>query len=204
LLGGQLYRQLHLAYNTPTVGLWVHPRDYLNYIDQFEIAHKNDLKFIQGDKNYPVANLSGIEIHFMHFDSEQEAKDKYYRRLGRLNKNKMFTKIDFGKPGYTLQDIERWNQMRIPNSVAFYPSCIEAPSEGIHNGIVIPDWVLDGAQMFDITRKHFNIFEWIRSGKISCSVLYKSMNILLFDPTAPRRIANKAMEATALKRRASS
>jgi len=47
--------------------------------------HKSDFEFKPTDKDYPVATLSGVEIHFMHFDSEQEAREKYLRRLSRIN-----------------------------------------------------------------------------------------------------------------------
>jgi uncharacterized protein (DUF1919 family) len=81
--GGQIYRQLRLPYTTPTVGLWIHPRDYLVYIEQFERINQSELTFLHSDKDYPVAILSGLEIHFMHFNSEQEARDKFYRRMQR-------------------------------------------------------------------------------------------------------------------------
>jgi len=91
--------------------------------------------------------------------------------------------------------MDKWNTLRIPNSVAFYPLSLEIPAEGIHNGILIPVWVNDGAVLFDITRRYFNFFEWIRNGRIENGLLYRFMNIILFDPTAPKRIVNYLLQA---------
>lgn len=190
--GGQLYRQIHLSYATPTVGLWIRPGDYLDYIGLIEEGPGgHDLEFIQSDKPYPVASVSGIRIHFMHFDNEDEARDQYQKRWERVHHDKILFKIDFGKPGYRLEDIERWNDMKLAHSVAVYPSEMEIPPEGVHNGIEIPDWVLDGAKMFDVTRKYFDVFEWVRSGEIDSSVTYRLLNFLIFDPTVPRRVVNR-------------
>ena len=188
MLGGQIYRQLSIPYLTPTVGLSIHPRDYLSYIESFHQIHQKELKFISTEHNYPVGTLGGVEIHFLHFDSEEEAFETYYRRLKRFMPEKCLTKIDFGKPGYTISDIERWNSIKIPNSVAFYPPTLNIPIEGVHNGVLVADWVLDGGDMLDITRKHFDLYTWIRSGIISKCLLYKAANLLLLDPTAPKRI----------------
>lgn len=97
--GGQLYRQLKIPYLTPTVGLFIKPSDYLRYIEEFDLIHQEDLKFIKTDKTYPVATLSGVEIHFMHYKSEEEARRKYLKRYDRAKNIKKFIKIDFGKPG---------------------------------------------------------------------------------------------------------
>jgi hypothetical protein len=76
--------------------------------------------------------------------------------------------------------------------VAFYPATIALPIGGVFNGVLVSDWVFDGAAMFDITRKHFDIFNWVRHGRISNGGFYKLLNLLLFDPSAPRRIVSKA------------
>lgn len=194
--GGQLYRQLNIRYLTPTVGLFVMPDDYIDYIESFDAIHKEDLIFIESDKDYPVATLSGIEIHFMHYNNEEEARSKYWNRFKRMHGNKQFIKIDFGKPGYTKAHIQKWNSLRIANSLAFYPATIELPKEGVFNGVLIPDWQLDGAHMFDISRKHFDVFKWVRKGVIHNGLLYRLLNVLLFDQTTPRRIANKVFHYT--------
>jgi uncharacterized protein (DUF1919 family) len=200
--GGQVYRQLRIPYLTPTVGLWIRPQDYLDYVENLDRIHQEDLIFVQSKKDYPIATLSGIELNFMHFDNELEAKEKYMERYARIERGKLLVKIDFGKPGYTKSDMERWNRLRIPNSVAFYPPSSKIPAEGVHNGIEVRDWVPNGSRMFNITRRYFDVFNWIRNGRIKNGLTYRFLNIVLLDPTSPRRIGHKLLEAMSLRRRA--
>jgi uncharacterized protein (DUF1919 family) len=194
--GGQLYRQLNIPYLTPTIGLWIKPEDYLKYIEEFNRIHKEKLIFIPTDKSYPVATLSGVEINFMHYKSKEEAQHKYYNRLQRLQSSRLLTKIDFGKPGYTIAHIHKWNELRIDNAIAFYPTTIEIPKEGVYCGVPIPEWELDGLKMFEISKKYFDLFKWIRTGKINNSFIYRIANMLLFDPTSLRQVVNKLFHRT--------
>jgi uncharacterized protein (DUF1919 family) len=189
--GGQIYRQLHIRYLTPTVGLMIRSSDYLNYIENLDSIHHDELIFIKSKKNYPVAKLSNVRIDFMHYASEAEALKKYFDRYARIDRTKIFYKIDFGKKSYTRSDIDRWNRLQLKNSVAFYPPSLEIPRGGIHNGVLVNDWKLDGEAMFDITRKYFDIFAWLRHGRIECGVIYRALNVLFFDPTAQERMAEK-------------
>lgn len=186
--GGQVYRQLSIPYRTPTVGLWVNPLNYLDYIQDLDRIHAGEMAFVESDKGYPVGMLSGIELNFMHYTSGEEARETYFRRYGRLNRRKLLVKIDFGRPGYTRADIERWNSLCLPNSVALYPSTMDVPGEGIHNGVEVRDWMMDAAQLFDVTRRYFNIFRWIRRGEITHGAGYRLLNFLLLDPTIPGRL----------------
>jgi hypothetical protein len=173
------------------VGLWVNPVNYLDYVENLDRVHGGELEFVDSDKGYPVARLSGIELNFMHYKSEEEARGKYSKRFKRINHNKLLVKIDFGRPGYTSADIERWNRLCLPNSVALYPPSVEVPDGGIHNGVKIDAWMMDAAQMFDVTRRYFNIFLWIRAGKIRNGLVYRFFNFLLLDPTVPSRLGEQ-------------
>jgi uncharacterized protein (DUF1919 family) len=201
--GGQLYRQLRLQYATPTAGLWIEPKEYLDFLNNMLQRKKHSLEFLPSDKGYPLATCLGSTLHFMHYSSEEEARDKFTRRFDRINWNRILVKIDFGKPGYTTEDIERWNNIRLANSIAFYSSATHLPNSGVFNGILIPDWVIDGAAMFDITRKYFNIFAWVKSGNVSNGIGYKILNNPLFDPTAPGRMADKVKNSTSTRAAAS-
>jgi uncharacterized protein (DUF1919 family) len=195
--GGQLYRQLGLQYTTPTIGLWIEPREYLNFLENIRNTNAPMLEFIKTDKDYPVARTLDATLYFLHYRSEEEVKDKFAKRFNRINWNRVLVKVDFGKPGYTVQDIEKWNKLHIANSIAFYSATTELPGSGVFNGVLISDWVIDGAAMFNITRKHFDVFNWVKNGKISSGLFYRLLNFLFLDPSTPMRIANKAMHLTA-------
>lgn len=187
--GGQYYKQANIHYLTPTVGLWVDPKHYLDYIENFEELHKKPTFSEQTyDKNYPVGSLSEtVDIYFMHYQTFDQAIETYLRRYKRVNHNKLFFKIDFGKPGYTVKDIDRWNSIALKNAVALYPPSITVPKEGVHNGILVENWVLDGKELFDISHSYFNIYKWAKTGQIVNSFTYQILNFLFFD----QKVINK-------------
>ncbi len=163
---GEFYRKADVRYATPTVGLWVGAKFYLKYLAKFDKVHQNKMTFIETDKHYPTAIINGVRLGFMHATNEKDAEECYWRRFRRINPSRTFTKIDFGKPGYTDKHIKNWNQLRIPNSVALYPESMKIPSAGIFNGIPISNWTLDGAKLFHISIQQFNFDEWICTGKL--------------------------------------
>ncbi|REE27453.1 uncharacterized protein DUF1919 [Winogradskyella pacifica] len=94
--GGHLYEATNRPYNTPTVGLYFFAEDYIKFISNIEDYLKEDLKFILKSrfeeckkehkaKKYPIGVLSNnLEIHFLHYKTEQEAESKWNRRKERV------------------------------------------------------------------------------------------------------------------------
>jgi len=98
---GHLYEALNEPYNTPTVGLFFFAEDYINFIENIEICLTTELEFITTSKykeceeehnklKYPIGLLlNKIEVHFLHYTSQKEAKEKWDRRKKRVNLNKL-------------------------------------------------------------------------------------------------------------------
>jgi len=189
--GGQLYRQLQIPYTTPTVGLYIEPTSYLDFVSNLQRPNAFELQFIETDKSYPVAQTPYATVHFMHYADESEVRGKFTRRCQRIDFSHLLVKIDFGKPEYTANDIERWNELKLPNSLAIYPPSIEHQFGHIHHGVAIPDWTIDGAKLFNISRRYVNMHSWLTSGVVRNTALYQLMNLLIFDPTAPRRLLSR-------------
>ncbi|WP_179333445.1 DUF1919 domain-containing protein [Winogradskyella costae] len=95
--GGHLYEATNRPYNTPTVGLYFFAEDYMKFIENLDLYLKEDLKFISKSRfeechteheanRYPIGILSNnLEIHFLHYKTEEEAKSKWNRRKERVN-----------------------------------------------------------------------------------------------------------------------
>lgn len=63
------------------------------------------MEFIPSDKNYPVAKLDDVTIHFVHYKTEQEAREKWNRRKERVNyDNLFFVTVDWIR--YTKEEVE--------------------------------------------------------------------------------------------------
>lgn len=106
--GGFVYQKFNLKYNTPFVGLFLFAPDYINLLKNFEDIIHNELIFINaydsrykenlienGTLNkYPIGKLSdNIEIHFLHYNSIEEARNKWNSRVKRINMDNLLVKF---------------------------------------------------------------------------------------------------------------
>ena len=105
--GGGIYESLNLPYTSPTVGLFFYAPDYILFLKDLnvnltkKIEFKNNSKFEEANLFreskkwfYPIGFLdNGIEIHFMHYKSENEAVIKWERRAERVNFQNLFIKF---------------------------------------------------------------------------------------------------------------
>src|ERR1700733_1243073 len=91
--GGEVYRSLDIPYNTPFIGLMLMAPCYITLLMNLEYYLDQDLSFIQVSKYelvnimlkekgyFPIATIGKeIEIQFLHYESEMEARQKWEKR----------------------------------------------------------------------------------------------------------------------------
>lgn len=114
--GGRTYQKFGIKYYSPTIGLFILGHDFVKFCSDFENYLKKELVFIpwetssyytelKNDIPYPIAKLGDIEIYFMHYKSEQEARKKWNRRLERVNFEHILFKLS-QREGCSREDIE--------------------------------------------------------------------------------------------------
>ena len=82
-----MLKDLNLPYNSPFVNLWLPPKHFIAFLQNMDYYTNLELKFIKKRNiSYPVGLLGDIEIYFQHFNSEQEALEKWNRRINRIDK----------------------------------------------------------------------------------------------------------------------
>ncbi len=105
--GGHVYRRYGLPYLSPTVGLYFFTDEYMKFIANLAENLNSDLRFIswtesrykslileKKQESVPIGLLGGdIEIMFLHYQSAQEAYDKWNRRCQRVNLDNLIIKI---------------------------------------------------------------------------------------------------------------
>ncbi len=158
--GGIMYQYYGLEYRTPFIGLFIPMPCYIKLLSDFDAAMAADLSFIEAgqseyyrkipdlaDKKYPIGVLpGGIEIHFLHYKSREEARAKWEKRKSRINKNNMLVKmaeIDF----CTKELIEKFDNLPFKNKICYtannYPgikSAVRLPAKYTKNGEVLTEW----------------------------------------------------------------
>ncbi|MCD8291242.1 MAG: DUF1919 domain-containing protein [Prevotella sp.] len=91
---------------SPTVGTYFYADDYIKFISNLQYYLSCDLTFIShGDSKYadilslkkqesaPIGCLDDVEIVFLHYHSEEEAREKWERRVKRANTDNLIVKF---------------------------------------------------------------------------------------------------------------
>jgi uncharacterized protein (DUF1919 family) len=130
--GGMIYESYNLPKESPTVGLFFMAEDYIKFLQNLKEYISTELIFIKpeqsrwkeqfcGDKrfgHYPVGLLKDIEIFFLHYHSEQEAKEKWKRRCQRINWDRLLIKFN-DQNCCTMKEVEEFMSLPYKNKVFF-------------------------------------------------------------------------------------
>lgn len=119
---GVVSHELGLRFNSPTVNLWFKPSEFIEFLRRLDY-YLYDCKLqmdVQGSEEYgyPVGRLDDISIFFTHYDSFEEAKQKWNERLKRLNANNIYV-VMVQKDGCTEQDICSFDKLEFKHKVIF-------------------------------------------------------------------------------------
>lgn len=129
--GGLVYESYGLEKQTPTVGMYFAPEEYLRFLSELEhyICHceitfvapeqaRHKQLYLQ-DKNFgkfPIARVGDVEIAMLHYHSEEEARQKWERRCSRVNWEKLIVKMN-DQNGCTQEHAEMFAQLPFKHKV---------------------------------------------------------------------------------------
>jgi uncharacterized protein (DUF1919 family) len=129
--GGGIYEDLSLPYLTPTVGLAFYPSCYIKFITNLRSNLEKPINFIESSKYhqaneirkksknpYPIGLIDDIEIHFIHYLSTQEAREKWGRRKDRVNFDNLFFAFN-DRDFCTEEQIKLFDSTSYKNKVCF-------------------------------------------------------------------------------------
>lgn len=136
--GGMIYESYNIPKESPTVGMFFMAQDYIEFLSDLKGYVNGTLSFIKpeesrwkdapqvsGDKrfgSYPVGVLSdgknSIEIFFLHYHSKEEAREKWERRIQRINWDKLLVKFN-DQNGCTEKEVNKFMSMPFKNKVFF-------------------------------------------------------------------------------------
>lgn len=170
--GTAVYQPFGLKYNTPTVGLFIMDEDYIQFIGNLKWYLSQSPIFISPEESkyydkisaggtksvtYPIAKLGeDVELHFLHYHSEDEALTKWQRRVQRVNFDKLLVKMSLRDSGYNkISMLERFCSLPYKNKICF--SSIEYSSSEV---VYVPELEklnLVGGDETDYTLRHIDI-----------------------------------------------
>lgn len=157
--GGVIYQKYGLPYRSPTVGLFILGHDFVKLCRNWENYFSSKLEFIPWEsasyhyallqeRPYPIAKLDDIEIYFMHYHSEEEATEKWYRRIKRVNPEHMIFKLS-QREGCDRKDIEDFVNLPLKHKVCF-------SHDDVKGAILIPELDHFIGDEMNIVNKYFD------------------------------------------------
>ena len=164
--GGLISQKYGLPYNSPTCGLLILGEDYIKFCKNLEYYISQNLNFISWEESkhhelypkmrFPVAKLDDIEIYFMHYSTEEEAAEKWNRRVERLNTDMLIFKIS-EREDMTEKEIKEFTNLPLKNKLIF------ASKKYSEDTIVVKDINVMHGDEFPIIEKIFDEAEYINS-----------------------------------------
>lgn len=122
--GGVISSDLGLPFRSPFVNLFIKASDYIRILTDLKGYMEEQLSFVKetdpiyGDISYPTAYLKDVKIYFMHYNTEDEAREAWERRKKRMNWDNIFV-IFTDRSGCTLDDLKAFDALPYKNKVVF-------------------------------------------------------------------------------------
>ena len=116
-LGGIIYHDLKLKFNSPTINLYIEPKYFVKFCRNLE--HYLSLEFTENTSYSHVAgNLGDVIVHFLHYKTFDEAIETWNKRKKRIDmKNICF--IMTCKDGCTEKDVIEFDRLPYKSKVCF-------------------------------------------------------------------------------------
>lgn len=132
--GGHVYRRYSISYNSPTIGMYFFPEEYLKFLTNLRENVEMPITFIPAEKSkyfcrlqelqqthVPIALLGNdIEIVMLHYHSEEEVLKKWNRRKARINWDHLLVKNTM-QNGMTVEQVEQYDKLPFNNKIIFVP-----------------------------------------------------------------------------------
>ena len=117
-IGGVIYHDLDHEFLSPTINLYITPSHFVKFLENLDYYLDKDIKPLNTKLKYPVGKLEDIIIYFKHYDTIEQAIEKWNIRKKRINKDNLFIMMtDRWCLPYSY--LERFNKLKYKNKVCF-------------------------------------------------------------------------------------
>jgi uncharacterized protein (DUF1919 family) len=186
--GAELYRWMGIEYNTPFVGLMFMAPCYLKFLKNPNKYISGQLEFITNSQYeepnnvrretgyYPIGKILDIEVHFLHFKSEEEAIEKWNRRKVKINWNNLFVKFSLDKDYAEKIHLDEFESLPYKRKVCF--SKFDHANSEIC--VKVKRFTHNGKILFKKCMREFDIVGWINDGRIHLKGTRKILGLILY------------------------
>ena len=94
-LGGIIYHNLGLKFMSPTINLYIEPKEFVTFVHNLKGFMESDVIEIKAEnKKFPVGQIEyngkKVTLNFMHYNSFEEAKNKWDERKLRIDYSNIY------------------------------------------------------------------------------------------------------------------
>lgn len=149
--GGNCYEYFGLPKQSPTVGAFFFASDYITFVKNLrfylerkitfvEIAESKHYDFLEKKNiNCPVGVLGDVEIFFLHYPDKEIAKEKWERRVERVNWNNLIFKFSLMNE-CSLENLRIFDELDLPGKKLMF---VNKPNMGFRCGVYYPGYEND-------------------------------------------------------------
>lgn len=139
--GTFLYHDLGIKYYSPFINLSLNTEDFIKYLKNISHYMNSELTFLkEKEYSFPVGILDDIKINFVHYATEELAKEKWNERTKRLNLDNIFIllTVDSDCDEKLLKDFDA---LPFKNKIIFTNS----PTLKSSSAFYIKDFIMEGS-----------------------------------------------------------
>lgn len=150
-IGGIIYHELNHPFLSPTINLFMKPRDYIKFVSNLPFYLSQPItppeykKAMQENVTYPIGILHDIKLYFVHYSTLEAAISKWENRKQRINFSNLYF-ILVERDQCTLEDLYAFDQLPYKNKIVF----THRPYPQIASAYYIPDSEIN-SQVRDLT-----------------------------------------------------
>lgn len=135
-IGGVFYHDMGMQFRSPTINLFIKEPDFVRFVLNLRHYMEQELVMRWGE-TYPIGNLGDIEIHFMHYDTCEEARESWNRRRERINWEKILV-LCTDRDGFDGDTYAQWKQIPYPKVL------FTANLDYTEDAVYYPEYTADG------------------------------------------------------------
>jgi len=187
--GQALYEELGLPSRTPLFGSGMHAECFLRFLSDIPGYLAMPLRFISVSRHgsvnrlrtrrgvWPMAALGdGVEIHFIHYKSEEESRSAWEQGCRKVNLDRLAVKFTVDKDGASPKHLTIFDQLPFERKLLLSAH----PHPEIGCAVHVPEYILNGAMMFRRSLRHFDCGHWLNTGEIRRTTLRVLVNKAIY------------------------
>ncbi|RFU64752.1 DUF1919 domain-containing protein [Peribacillus glennii] len=117
--GGIFLHDHKMKFLTPTINLYFSVPDFIKFCKNIEHYIHTPMERVDSKEySYPLGKIDDIIIHFVHYHSFDEAKEKWIERCKRIDSDNLYLMMT-DRDGCSYEDLTEFDKLQCKNKVVF-------------------------------------------------------------------------------------